>query len=200
MGMNDRGPDVKAEVPSVDELLPLPIVDAPHPSVWAVDELVSKCEIRTQSRSGPGGQHRNRTASGVFITYRPAEITAEATEERNQHRNRSVAVQRLRMVLAVSLRTPSMLLPPPVALDELERVVRERYHRGSLKLNETNEDKPALMALLLNDLHASGGQPSLVGPVWGVSTSRIVTCLKSHPPAMLLVNRIRSHHGRGPLK
>ncbi|MBB3208743.1 hypothetical protein FHS27_004576 [Rhodopirellula rubra] len=186
-------------MPAVDERMPLSMASTPHPSVWDMEELLKQCEFRTQSRSGPGGQHRNRTASGVFVTYRPAEITAEATEERNQHRNRDVAIRRLRYVLAVSLRTPSPLADAAVA-DSQEQAVRDRFRGSPLKMAEQNDAKPAVIALLLNDLHVAGGQPSLVAPFWKVSTSRIAACLRSHHPAMTLVNRIRQHHGRGPLK
>ncbi len=190
-----------AEMPSPEQRLALSSVASPHPAVWAVDELVGKCEFRMQTRSGPGGQHRNRTASGVFVTYRPAEITAEATEQRNQHRNRDVAIRRLRYVLAISLRTISPLAAevnsPP---ETLEQAVRERYHGSPLKLAEDNLLKPAALALLLNDLHVAGGQPSLVAPSWKVSTSRIVAFLRTHHPAWTLVNRIRAHHDRKPLR
>ncbi|SMP76355.1 RF-1 domain-containing protein [Neorhodopirellula lusitana] len=207
--------DNAAQLPDPETRLELVHVSAPHPAVIPVEDLLPLCEFRTQSRSGPGGQHRNRTASGVFITYRPAEITAEATEQRNQHRNRSVAVQRLRFVLAVSLRSVSPLEASlsgasPVEAssvgglvqtpDPLERAVRQAYHKSSMKLADDNERKPGLLAMLLNDVHVAGGQPSLVAPLWAVSTSRIVACLRSHGPAWALVNRIRSHHGRPPLR
>lgn len=190
-----------AMMPSPQERLPLISAPSPHPAVWALDDLLSQCEFRMQSRGGPGGQHRNRTASGCFITYRPAEITAEATEQRNQHRNRDIAIRRLRFLLALSLRTPSPLdvvtNSPP---DELEQAIRTRFHGTPLKLAEDNALKPAVLSLLLNDLHVAGGQPSLVAPLWKVTTSRIAALLRTHPAAWTLVNRIRAHHGRGPLR
>jgi peptide chain release factor len=47
--------------------------------------------------SGPGGQHTNKTESGVRITHRPTGLTAVAQEERSQHRNRSLALSRLHL-------------------------------------------------------------------------------------------------------
>jgi protein subunit release factor B len=46
--------------------------------------------------SGPGGQHRNKTESGVRLTHRPTEISVTATERRSQLQNRGVALERLR--------------------------------------------------------------------------------------------------------
>jgi hypothetical protein len=49
--------------------------------------------------SGAGGQHRNKTDSGVRLLHRPTGIIVTATEERSQHQNRAVAWARLEAVL-----------------------------------------------------------------------------------------------------
>ncbi|OYP35068.1 peptide chain release factor-like protein [Rhodopirellula sp. MGV] len=171
---------------------------APHDACLDVDTISQQCDLRTQRRSGPGGQHRNKTSSGVFLEHRPTGTIGEATERRSQAQNRDVALRRLRYLLAISTRTPSPLdaASPP---NELEADFRKRYRRHPLKLNEENDDKPAVLALILNDLWASGGQPSLVAPLWSSSTSKIVMLLRSFPPALTWVNRVREHHGRLPL-
>ena len=186
-----------ADIPDSRDRLPQDFVDAPHPATLPVEQLLRQCELRTQPRSGPGGQHRNRTSSGAFLHHLPSGVVGEATERRSQAQNRDVAVQRLRLRLAVYLRTVSVLDQPAHAT---EAAIRKKYFGHSLRINDQNEDKPSVLALLMNDLHASGGQPSLVAIPWAVSTSRIVAFTKSHPAAFALVNRIRAHHGRRPLK
>ena len=177
--------------------MPVTMVAAPHPAVLPLDALLQQCELRTQRRSGPGGQHRNKTSTAAFLLHRPSAIVAEASERRSQAQNREEALQRLRFRLAIELRTPSIIDAEDVPV---EREVRTQFHGQSLRLNDANESKPAVLAMVLNDLHAAGGQPSLVGPLWGVSTSAIVGLIKSHAAAFVFLNRIRTHHGRGQIK
>lgn len=56
-------------------------------------------EVRTQRGSGPGGQHRNKTDSCVFVVHTPTGITAQATGK-CQHQNRRVARELLEVRVA----------------------------------------------------------------------------------------------------
>ncbi|WP_419189238.1 peptide chain release factor family protein [Stieleria marina] len=194
MGKDDSTQPI---LPNVGDRILLTLCDAPHPAVLPPEQLLQVCELRTQRRSGPGGQHRNKTSSGVFLTHRPSGIVGEATERRSQAANRTVALQRLRFRLAVHLRTPSIFDASEVPL---ESDVRAAYFGKSLKLNDQNDAKPGVLAMVLNDLHASGGQPSAVAEKWSASTSAIVGLIKSDRDAFAIVNRIRQHHGRRALK
>jgi protein subunit release factor A len=46
--------------------------------------------------SGPGGQHRNKTSTGVRLRHRASGAVGEATDDKSQHRNRMEAFRRLR--------------------------------------------------------------------------------------------------------
>ncbi|GAA5506852.1 peptide chain release factor-like protein [Novipirellula caenicola] len=186
-----------AQMPEPSQRLPIDIHAGLHPSLITPEKLLDDCELRTQRRSGPGGQHRNKTSSGAFLLHRPTAKVAEATEKRSQAQNRDVALERLRYLLAIEVRTTSVFDGP---VPEFESEFRERFLGNVKRMNEHNVDKPAVLALLLNDLHATGGQPSLVAKRWKCSTSAIVTMLQSVPPAFALVNRIRHHHDRLPLR
>jgi peptide chain release factor len=52
--------------------------------------------IETFRSGGPGGQHQNTTDSGVRITHVASGLSAVSTDERSQHRNRQVALDRLK--------------------------------------------------------------------------------------------------------
>ena len=58
---------------------------------------IKKDELRVDTfrSSGAGGQHVNKTESGVRFTHIPTGIAAESTDSRSQHKNREIALQRL---------------------------------------------------------------------------------------------------------
>ena len=52
-------------------------------------------EVQTFRSGGPGGQHQNKTSSGVRIVHRESGAIGESREDRSQHRNKKIALQRL---------------------------------------------------------------------------------------------------------
>lgn len=58
--------------------------------------LLRECRIETFSAGGPGGQHQNRTETGVRLVHLPTNIRVTARTERSQHRNRVTALRLLR--------------------------------------------------------------------------------------------------------
>lgn len=65
------------------------------------EELMRDCEMNTFKSSGPGGQHRNKRESAVRLKHLPTGVTAQAVEDRSQHKNRASALKRLRTLLAL---------------------------------------------------------------------------------------------------
>jgi protein subunit release factor B len=68
--------------------------------------LLAECEREFFTARGPGGQHRNKTATGVRLTHLPTELSVTATERRSQAQNRRVALERLRGALQILAREP----------------------------------------------------------------------------------------------
>jgi len=52
-------------------------------------------KVDTFRASGAGGQHVNKTESGVRFTHLPTGIVSESTDSRSQHKNREIAMQKL---------------------------------------------------------------------------------------------------------
>ena len=79
-----------------------------------------------------------------------------------------MALERLRLRLAVEVRSDSVFDVPAA---DREAYYRNRFVGSPLRIGERNEARAAVLALLLNDLHAAGGQPSLVARCWQSTTS-----------------------------
>jgi protein subunit release factor B len=60
------------------------------------EALAAECEIEPFNPGGPGGQHRNKTETGIRIRHLPTGVAVTATERRSQHQNRQAALDRLR--------------------------------------------------------------------------------------------------------
>ena len=62
--------------------------------------MLADCRVDTFRAGGKGGQHQNTTESGVRLTHLPTGIVVTTREERSQHRNKAIALRRLRDRLA----------------------------------------------------------------------------------------------------
>ena len=67
------------------------------PKMEAEEFNIRKDDLRRDvfRASGAGGQHVNRTESGVRFTHLPTGVVAESTESRSQHKNAEIAMGRL---------------------------------------------------------------------------------------------------------
>ena len=59
---------------------------------------INPADLKTDTfrASGAGGQHVNKTESGVRFTHIPTGIVAASTQDRSQHRNRVIAMEMLK--------------------------------------------------------------------------------------------------------
>lgn len=67
------------------------------PKMEMEDVNINRADLKidTFRSSGAGGQHVNKTESGVRITHLPTGVVVECTEGRSQHSNKEIAEQRL---------------------------------------------------------------------------------------------------------
>lgn len=156
-----------------------------HPADLPTDELLKQCELQFVRRSGPGGQHRNKVETGVHIRHLPTEIEAEASERRSQADNRKVALRRLRVKLAVHVRTDRADDDSPGAL------WKSRTANRRIAVNEQHDDFPSLLAEALDALQGREFDLKSTAEFLGISSTQLVKLLKQEPGAFSWVNAQR---------
>jgi hypothetical protein len=164
-----------------------------HPAALDPDTLLAECQVRFTRRSGPGGQHRNKVETAVVLKHRPSGLEAEANERRSQAENRQMALRRLRIKLALGVRSPANAQAEPSA----RWLARLRGSR--IEINSSHDDFAALLAEALDHLAACGYEPQAAAKILRCSASQLWKLLEAEPLAVRQVNVARRALGLRPL-
>lgn len=158
-------------------------IDGPHPSMLPEAEFLRQCSFDTGRVSGPGGQHRNRVETAVFILHVPTGIDTQATERRSQIQNRTRAIFRLRLKLAIKCRTL-------VSRDRHEpsELWRRRRQGEKLPINPEHEDYPALLAEAMDVIVARRYDVAGAAGALGVTMSQLTRLIRHERHAFALIN------------
>ena len=167
-----------------------------HPAALPPAQLERDCGFERLRRSGPGGQHRNKVETAVLVTHRPTGVMAEANERRSQAANRQAALFRLRVRLALAVRSPVDAIESQYPSD----LWSSRVKSGRLVINPSHSDFPALLAEALDVLLANDWESRAAADTLGVSGTQLVRLLSHEPAALQLLNEQRQHRGLRPLR
>ena len=83
-----------------------------------IDE--SKVIYQTMKSPKKGGQHVNTTCSGVRAVYAPLDVEAVSYDERSQHRNKSIALKRLKEKINM------------IAIEKESKAKNDRWKNGKI--------------------------------------------------------------------
>jgi RF-1 domain len=169
-----------------------------HPSALDPDVLAAQCEFRATRRSGPGGQNRNKVETAVILTHLPTGTSAQASEWRTQGENRHVALGRLRIELALSVRRPVESAGEKGYIPSA--LWQERCRGGRIAVNPQHHDFPGLLAEALDVLTASADDPKSAATALRCSPSQLIKLLKEVPRALILINERRRLAELHPLR
>lgn len=161
---------------------------AEHPSQLADRDLLEQCRVETYRASGPGGQKRNKTDSAVRIRHTPTGICATAADSRSQHDNRARALARLRVELAVGVRSDL----PPSAPEWWGGVVDAA---GRVSIGRKSELYIKAIALAFDALDARRGSLADAAAWLHLSTGHLVDLLATDPRVWGAAQQLRQRHG-----
>ncbi len=97
------------------------------------EDLLRQCAVDTFRASGPGGQHVNKTESAVRLTHLPSGVVVTSQEERSQHRNKALCLQKLRAKIAKLNYRPAKRVPTRIPRSVKNRTLEEKARRARIK-------------------------------------------------------------------
>ncbi len=174
---------------------PAQIVAPPHPATLSDAHLKKQCNVTFGRASGPGGQHRNKVETAVLITHESTGIQATGTERRSQSQNKHVANRRLRLKLAMKVRTKIN-----TARYKPSDLWQQRRQGNKLPINPKNRDYPALLAEALDVVTASDFDVGSAAGILGITMSQLARLMRHERHAFAMVNEGRTARGLQTLK
>ena len=97
------------------------------------EDLLRQCEVETFRSSGPGGQHVNKTESAVRLKHIFSGIVVTSRQERSQHRNKAICLQKLRNKVAKLNHRPAKRVPTRVPTSAKNRNLEAKARRAEVK-------------------------------------------------------------------
>lgn len=130
-----------------------------------LDELLSACTQKGFQGSGPGGQHRNKTNTGVQLSLRPYNLEIKSCEARSAKENRVHALHRMQMAIALNVREE-----PPI---------KEIPFPGSNgHIQTSNTLFPLFIAHVFDIMATKNGDTKVAAQAFGLTPSALVKILR----------------------
>lgn len=170
-----------------------------HPACLEIEKLAEHCDFKRTRSGGPGGQHRNKVETAVVVKHKQSGVIGQAGERRSQRDNRAVALDRLRVNLAVEVRSQQTDFRDSPATPTSE-LWQSRCRGGKINISRQHFDFACLLAEALDRIESTDFQLAAAAKQLGCSTTQLINLVKMEDKALMLVNRMRQQAGHGRLK
>jgi len=142
-------------------------------------DLLKECEVSAYKGSGPGGQHRNKTNSGVKLKI-SGSLETYSCDDRSAHVNKLLALKKLRLKIALQIREkPAPQIPFP-------------FPGANGKISQDNALYPQFIADVLDRIHFCQGDLSEAAKIWGLSKSALNKIILQDKKVLEAFQKIRS--------
>jgi hypothetical protein len=124
--------------------------------------------------------------TAVKITHRPTGLTTEARERASQAQNLAMAIFRLRVTLAVEVRTARI---------EPTSMWTQRTRGERIACNTRHSDYPAMLAEAVDYVMLHRGDVKKAAMIAQVSATQLLRFIATEPRAFEQVNKVREKRG-----
>ena len=115
------------------------------------EDLLKDCRVDTFRSSGKGGQHANKTDSAIRLTHLGSGIVVVCQDERSQHRNKEIALNRLRIKLEkLNVKPKKRISTKPTFASNEKRIQSKKIRSQKKELRKNNMQKYFKMEKVLN--------------------------------------------------
>ena len=184
------------------------MADSPQPVsqalAWAqapLEDFAVGCTFVSTTGTGPGGQRRNRVRSVCVAEHVASGIAVRVEDQREGGRNKAIAVQRLRLKVAVfsacSAVIPDSVSDQTALLHSLQESVAAAWRP---RVNSGHFDFAVLAQCLLVSLRLAGGLAAPAAAMIGVSGSAFTRFLSQEKSVWSAAQGLRGRFGLPPLR
>jgi hypothetical protein len=153
----------------------------------SLDELLRECQLKGYQGSGPGGQHRNKTNTGVNLRLSAYNLEIKSCESRSAAENKVHALHRMRMAIALEVRET----PKPVS--EL------KFPGSNGRIQSSNLGFAPFIADVLDIVALNNGDTKPAAVAFGLSPTALTRILHQEKSVIEKVQSLRKVGGKCPL-
>lgn len=153
----------------------------------SLDELLAACTQKGFQGSGPGGQHRNKTNTGVQLFLREYNLEIKSCEARSAKENRVHALHRMQMEIALKVRET----PPATEIP---------FPGSNGHIQPSNALFPLFIAHVFDIMATKSGDTKAAAQAFGISPSALVKILRQDKSCAEKLQNQRVAGGKARLK
>lgn len=137
--------------------------------------------------------------TACFLTHTPTGVRAQASERRSLAENRMVALHRLRIALAVHVRSVSSQQPHAVPFAS-SALWRSRCVGGRIRCAAEHTDFPSILAEVLDVWNIALGDGKRAAEILQCTATQLARFTARERSAWVAVQALRKQHDRAPLR
>lgn len=153
-----------------------------------LNELLRACTLKGFQGSGPGGQHRNKTNTGVCLRLNEYNLEIKSSESRSASENKTHALHRMQIALALEVREAPL---PPEKL---------KFPGSQGRIQPSNPLFPLFIAQVLDIVSANQGDTKPAAQAFNLTPTALTRILHQNKSVVEKIGKMRASGGKPKLR